>query len=107
MDGFGISAYVSVVPHADRAVARRMAAGNVASFARFSTMHGRATGSAAGNDQAIYERLHDSYTMRGHMRDGSPQSEHLTDDAARPPARSDSSSATNISVYASATHCRP
>jgi 5,10-methylenetetrahydromethanopterin reductase len=80
MDGFGITAYVSVVPHTDRAVARRMASGNVASFARFSAMHGRVTGSAAGNDQAIYERLHDSYTMRGHMRDSSPQSEHLTDE---------------------------
>jgi 5,10-methylenetetrahydromethanopterin reductase len=80
MDGFVISAYVSVIPHTDRVVARRMASGNVASFARFSAMHGQATGSATGNDQAIYERLHDSYTMRGHMRDGSPQSEHLTDE---------------------------
>jgi 5,10-methylenetetrahydromethanopterin reductase len=80
MDGFGITAYISAIPHTDLAVARRMASGNVASFARFSAMHGRATGSAAGNDQAIYERLHDSYTMRGHMRDGSPQSEHLTDE---------------------------
>ncbi|MFC0112465.1 LLM class flavin-dependent oxidoreductase [Kibdelosporangium aridum] len=80
MEGFTVSAYVSVVPHDDLAVARRMASGIVASFARFSAMHGQVTGAGASADSAIYKRLHDAYTMRGHMRDGSPQSMHLTDE---------------------------
>jgi 5,10-methylenetetrahydromethanopterin reductase len=80
MDGFTVGAYVSVVPHHDRAVARRMASGNVASFARFSAMHGPVTGAGAGADSRMYERLHAAYTMRGHMRDGSPQSAQLTDE---------------------------
>jgi len=77
---FSIGAYVSVIPDADRDRARRMASGNVASFARFTTMHGASGAEGTGRDRAIYQSLHDSYTMRGHMRDGSPQSAHLTDD---------------------------
>jgi 5,10-methylenetetrahydromethanopterin reductase len=77
---FTICSYVSVVPHHDKALARRMASGNVASFARFSSMHGKVSGQGVTHDGEIYKQLHDSYTMRGHMRDGSPQSVHLTDD---------------------------
>jgi len=77
---FTICAYVSIVPHDDQAVARRMASGNVASFARFSAMHGKVADQVTDRDRDIYQRLHDSYTMRGHMRDGSPQSAHLTDE---------------------------
>jgi len=77
---FSIGAYVIVIPDADRDRARRLASGIVASFARFTAMHGRSGAALTGNDSSIYQSLHDSYTMRGHMRDGSPQSAHLTDD---------------------------
>jgi len=79
-NGFTVGAYVAVVPHHDRAKARRMASGNVASFARFTAMHGQVTGAGVEGDHSIYKALHNSYTMRGHMRDGSPQSAELTDE---------------------------
>jgi 5,10-methylenetetrahydromethanopterin reductase len=77
---FTIFAYISVVPDHDRAAARQLVSGNVASFARFTAMHGTVTGDVSDGDRTVYQRLHDSYTMRGHMRHGSPQSTHLTDD---------------------------
>jgi 5,10-methylenetetrahydromethanopterin reductase len=77
---FSVSAYVCVIPDDDRARARKMASGNVASFARFSSMHGNVASTVPDADRAIYQALHDSYTMRGHMRDGSPQSTQLTDE---------------------------
>jgi 5,10-methylenetetrahydromethanopterin reductase len=79
-NAFTICAYVSIVPHDDMAVARHMASGNVASFARFSAMHGKVADEVTDRDRDIYQRLHDSYTMRGHMRHASPQSVHLTDE---------------------------
>lgn len=77
---FSIGAFLSVVPDEDRDRGRRMASGNVASFARFSSMQGTVPSTVGTGDKAIYQALHDSYTMRGHMRDGSPQSTHLTDE---------------------------
>jgi 5,10-methylenetetrahydromethanopterin reductase len=79
-EDFMVGAYVTVVPHDDRAIARQMASGNIASFARFTAMHGQGSKGVPAADSAVYQGLHDSYTMRGHMRNGSPQSTHLTDD---------------------------
>jgi 5,10-methylenetetrahydromethanopterin reductase len=79
-DAISFGAYVNVVPHRDRARARELAAGSLASFARFSVMHGTPTGPVAGGDRDVFENIARSYDMGGHFRHGSPQSGALTDD---------------------------
>jgi 5,10-methylenetetrahydromethanopterin reductase len=87
-----LGAYVPVVVHPDRAQARRLISGGVASFARFSVMHGRVVGPAGDAEQNVLKAVHDAYDMNRHFTDGSPQSEPLTDEVidafgvAGPPA---------------------
>ena len=75
-----LGAYVPVVVHPDRAVARRLISGGVASFARFSVMHGRVVGPAGDAAQKVLSAVHDAYDMNRHFSDGSPQSAPLTDE---------------------------
>jgi len=74
-DAISLGAWICVLPHPELDVARR-----VASFARFSAMHGRATGPLRGGDREVLEGIHDAYDMRAHFTHGSPQSARLTDD---------------------------
>jgi 5,10-methylenetetrahydromethanopterin reductase len=75
-----LGAYVPVVVHPDRETARRMISGGVASYARFSVMHGSVAGPVADDQRKTLEGVHDAYDMNRHFTDGSPQSAGLTDD---------------------------
>ena len=79
-DGVQFGAYVNVVCHPDRAIARRLVRGGLTTFARFSVMHGRAAGPLSAGDRETLERLHDRYDMRAHTRADSQQAAVLTDE---------------------------
>lgn len=90
-----LGAYVPTVVNVDRAKARALAAGGVASFARFSVMYGTMTGpdGAAGSEgRTALGRIHDTYDMNRHFTYDSPQSRELPDEVidaygvAGPPA---------------------
>ncbi|HWE57684.1 MAG TPA: LLM class flavin-dependent oxidoreductase [Acidimicrobiales bacterium] len=76
----GVGAYIPVLVHPDRDVAREHISGGVASFARFSVMHGSVTGPADERSRAALEAVHDAYDMNHHFSHGSPQSQGLTAD---------------------------
>src|SRR5437899_629755 len=78
-----LGAYVNVVVHPDPAVALELARGSLASFARFSVMHGRSTGPVADDERAVLESIHHAYDMTAHTRAGTPQAAALTADFAK------------------------
>jgi 5,10-methylenetetrahydromethanopterin reductase len=73
-----IGAFVNVVAHPDVEVARRIASGGVATFARFSVMHGRVSGPAGDEDRSVLRSVHRAYDMNRHTMTGSPQAGVLT-----------------------------
>jgi 5,10-methylenetetrahydromethanopterin reductase len=75
-----LGAYVPVFVHPDREVARSCIAGGVASYARFSVMHGSVTGPVGDTQRGVLEAVHDAYDMGRHFSHGSPQSVPLTDE---------------------------
>lgn len=75
----GFGAYLSVIAHDDVDEARSLVAGEVASFARFSAMHGAVVGPSSGDDDAVLRELHAAYDMNHHFQHGSPQSSVLPD----------------------------
>lgn len=75
-----LGAYVPVLVHPDRATAREFIKGGVASFARFSVMHGNVVGPADPAATQALQRVHDAYDMDRHFTHGSPQSQPLTDE---------------------------
>jgi 5,10-methylenetetrahydromethanopterin reductase len=79
-DDLALGAYVPVFVHPDRATARTMIAGGVASYARFSVMHGAVNGPAAAPVREALGAVHDTYDMGHHFTHDSPQSAALTDD---------------------------
>ena len=76
--GIAFGAYVNVVSHPDRGTARALVAGGLATFARFSVMHGTPTGPADASRQQLLKDLHQSYDMRHHTRADSGQANLLT-----------------------------
>lgn len=76
-------AYVPVVVHDDPEVARHIGEGGLSLFARFSVMHGKVVGPASDEQRAVFQRIHDSYDMKQHSRQGSPQAGQLTPEFAR------------------------
>jgi 5,10-methylenetetrahydromethanopterin reductase len=72
-----LGAYLPVLVNPDREEARRHISGGVASFARFSVMHGNVTGPADERSRVALEAVHDAYDMNHHFSHGSPQSEGL------------------------------
>ncbi|HET6794123.1 MAG TPA: LLM class flavin-dependent oxidoreductase [Acidimicrobiales bacterium] len=75
-----LGAYVPVLVHPDRSRARQLISGGVASFARFSVMHGTVAGPADEARRRTLEAVHDAYDMDHHFTDGSPQSQVLDDE---------------------------
>jgi len=73
-------AYVNLVCHPDRAVARALVRGGLTTFARFSVMHGEISGPASDAQSRVFHALHDGYDMRAHTRGDSNQAT-LMDDA--------------------------
>jgi 5,10-methylenetetrahydromethanopterin reductase len=77
-----LGAYVPVVvcedrEDRDRTRARELISGGVASFARFSVMHGRVSGPADEGQRQALATVHDRYDMHAHFTHGSPQSRDL------------------------------
>lgn len=79
-DGVSFGAFVNVVAHPDPAVARDLVSGGLASFARFSVMHGSPTGPLSDDDRRVLERVHSAYDMTSHTQAGSSQTEALDPD---------------------------
>jgi 5,10-methylenetetrahydromethanopterin reductase len=75
-----VGAFVNVVAHTDVAVARELASGGVATFARFSVMHGTVSGPADADQRDSLTAVHDAYDMTRHTQVGSPQAATLTAD---------------------------
>jgi 5,10-methylenetetrahydromethanopterin reductase len=73
-------AYVNCASHPDIAVARGLVRGGLTTFARFSVMHGQASGPLRGQDRDVLRNLRNAYDMRAHTRADSQQAGTLTDD---------------------------
>ena len=76
--GTSVGAFVNVVVHPDVAVARELASGGVATFARFSVMHGTVSGPVEPDERNMLTAVHDAYDMTRHTQVGSPQAATLT-----------------------------
>jgi 5,10-methylenetetrahydromethanopterin reductase len=76
--GTSVGAFVNVIAHPDLAVARELASGGVATFARFSVMHGTVSGPVDAGQRATFAAVHDAYDMIRHTQVGSPQAGTLT-----------------------------
>ena len=73
-----IGAFVNVVTHPDKEVARRIGAGGLATFARFSAMDGTVRSPIDAASEQVLHDVHDRYDMNQHTRAGSPQAARLT-----------------------------
>jgi 5,10-methylenetetrahydromethanopterin reductase len=77
-----VAAFVNVVAHADVATARRLAAGGLTTFARFSAMDGKVRAPIDDASKEVLHAVHGAYDMHQHTRAGSPQATRLTDEFA-------------------------
>jgi 5,10-methylenetetrahydromethanopterin reductase len=77
-----IASFVNVVVHDDLEVGRRLAAGGVTTFARFSVMDGQVRTPIGGDAEAVLRDVHGAYDMNQHTRSGSPQASRITPDFA-------------------------
>jgi len=78
-DGITFGAYVPCGCHTDVATARDLIRGSLTTHARFSVMHGNASGPVSHSDRAVLEDLRSSYDMRAHTRGDSRQASVLTE----------------------------
>jgi len=78
-DGITFGAYVNCACHGDTGVARNLVRGGLTTFARFSVMHGTASGPLSGTDRDVLQDLRNAYDMRAHTRGDSPQAGTLTE----------------------------
>lgn len=79
-DGIKFGAYLNCACSPDIDVACSLVKGGLTTFARFSVMHGKASGPVSEQDRAVLHQLHDSYDMRAHTRGDSAQAGTLTPD---------------------------
>ena len=77
--GVAFGAYVNLVCHEDRGIARALVRGGLTTFARFSVMHGSVAGPASNSEKSVFNSLHDGYDMKAHTRADSPQAAVLDD----------------------------
>ena len=78
-DGIAFGAYVNCACHSDVGIARNLVRGGLTTFARFSVMHGTASGPLSGTDRGVLQDLRNAYDMRAHTRGDSPQAGTLTE----------------------------
>jgi len=76
------AAYIPTVVHDDPEVALSIGSAGLSLFARFSNMYGEIVGPVTDYQRDVLTRIHDSYDMHGHAREGSPQSGHVTQEFA-------------------------
>ena len=78
-DDITFGAYVNCACHSDITAARNLVRGGLTTFARFSVMHGTASGPLSGTDRAVLHDLRNAYDMRAHTRGDSRQAGTLTE----------------------------
>jgi 5,10-methylenetetrahydromethanopterin reductase len=79
-DGISFGAYINAACSPDIDIARSLVKGGLTTFARFSVMHGKASGPVSDTDRAVLHDLHGAYDMRAHTRGDSAQAGVLTPD---------------------------
>ena len=79
-DGIAFGAYVNAGCSTDIGKARDLVRGGLTTFARFSVMHGTASGPLSGTDRAVLHDLKENYDMTAHTRGDSRQAGVLTPD---------------------------
>lgn len=79
-DGIAFGAYVNLGCHGNVDAARGLVRGGLTTFARFSVMHGKASGPVLSGDRDVLEKLRSNYDMKAHTRGDSRQAGTLTDD---------------------------
>jgi 5,10-methylenetetrahydromethanopterin reductase len=79
-NGVAFGAYVNAGCNADPDKARDLVKGALTTFARFSVMHGKASGPVSESDRAVLRDLHENYDMKAHTRADSRQAGVLTAD---------------------------
>lgn len=89
-----IGAFVNVVVHDDPDTGRRLAAGTVATFARFSVMDGKVRSPIDAGSEAVLAKVHGAYDMTHHTRNDSSQA-----------AQIDAGFAERFAVLGPAGHC--
>ena len=77
-----VGAYVNVVVNDDPMSAARLGEGGLATFARFSVMHGEPTGPVSDEQRGVLTRVHGAYDMTRHTHTGTPQAAQLTQEFA-------------------------
>lgn len=77
-DGIAYGAYINCVPGTDIDLARDLARGGLATFARFSVMHGKPNGPLSPQAANALQTLYDTYDMNKHTQDSSRQAAGLT-----------------------------
>lgn len=75
-----IGSFVNVVVHDDADIGRKLAAGGVATFARFSVMDGRVRTPIDAASEAVLDQVHGAYDMTMHTRSGSSQADTISDE---------------------------
>ena len=78
--GIRFNAYVNVVVDDDKARAKRLVSGGLATFARFAVMHGTPQGPASADVESVLREVHARYDMTHHTEGGSSQTDALTDE---------------------------
>ena len=79
-DAIAFGAYVNMGCHTDLDTARSLVRGGLTTFARFSVMHGTASGPLSAKDRQSLETLRSNYDMKAHTRADSRQAGTLADD---------------------------
>jgi 5,10-methylenetetrahydromethanopterin reductase len=75
-----LGAYLNVVPHPERDVARDLVKGPAAAYARFSGLGGAAVPGAEPRDREVLENLVRHYDPKAHGRSGATHVRFLTDE---------------------------
>ncbi len=77
-EGIAFGAYINAACHPDLDVARDLVRGGLTTFARFSVMHGTASGPLNESNRTVLRDLRDAYDMRKHTQGDSRQAGVLT-----------------------------
>jgi 5,10-methylenetetrahydromethanopterin reductase len=78
LEGIAFGAYINAACHPDLDTARDLVRGGLTTFARFSVMHGTASGPLDEDNRAVLQELRSAYDMRKHTQGDSRQAGVLT-----------------------------
>lgn len=78
-NGISFGAYITCGCHTDFTTAQNLIRGSLTTHARFSVMHGNASGPVSEADRTVLSDLRNSYDMRAHTRGDSRQAGVLTE----------------------------